>query len=112
MLTHQEVVAGLSDEHLSNLAGNIEVGNLGSSMASAHCAAGCAMTPASATDFLSRYSGWSKRPDEVRKLEWAYMGIHGFERNQLYAPELYQLVIQEQALRAGRTIQTEELVSV
>ena len=110
--THQNVVAGLSDEHLSNLAGNIEVGNLGSWMSSVNCAAGCAMTPASSEEsFWDRFKRYNTRPQEVIDLEHAYMGIYEFTYDQLGRPELYDLIIQEQALRVGST-EVRETVSV
>lgn len=110
MLTHQEVVAGLSDENLSNLAGNIEVGNLGSYMNSQNCAASCAMSPASEEDYHTRYLGYQRRTHAVLRLEHAYCGWYGFQDHPLGAAEMYQLVIQEQALRTGRATRTEALV--
>jgi len=112
MLTHQEVVADLSDENLSNLAGSIEVGLLGHHMNSQNCAAACAMSPASETEHSTRFHGYEHRTLAVRQLERAYCGWHQFQDHQLETPELYMLVIQEQALRAEHATRTEELAVV
>ncbi len=112
-MTHREVVAGLSDENLSNLAGNIEVGNLGSYMSSQNCAAACAMSPASETEYAARFRGYERRTHAVLRLEHAYAGWHDFQSHSPLGPaELYQLVIQEQALRVNHVAPREELVSV
>lgn len=111
-MTHREVVAGLSDEHLSNLADSVEVGLLGHPMSSQHCAAACAMNPVSETDYYVRWKGYDEKPQSVRILEHAYCGWHNYMDNQLHAPELYQLVIQEQALRVKRVAPREEPVGV
>ena len=111
-MTHREVVAGLSDEHLSNLAGSVEAGLLGYAMSSQNCAAACAMNAASETDYHVRFKGYEARTQSVRILEHAYCGWHNYMDNQLHAPELYQLVIQEQALRVKHVAPREELVGV